>query len=116
VNLLGTQPADATAWIRYTTTAQNPAHHWLVSGWSSPGGMPTVSHSATGVFLVSFPGFSGTHGYATAGAYTNGPSRCHVGAWFPWGATEYVIVNCHDGTGAPADHDFTLAFLPDPSP
>lgn len=113
VNLLGTDAPNATAWILRTTSARNPTYHWLVAGWSSPGEEPTLSHLDTGVFMVTFPGFSGDRGYPTAGAYTNGPGRCHVVGAATFGSDEFVIVTCVDGlTGEAADVAFTVAFLP----
>jgi hypothetical protein len=113
VTALGGDGPGAIAWVVHTTSPRDPTYHWLVDGWSSPGSQPTVARLDTGVFLVRLPGFSGEHGYPTAGAYTNGPGMCHVVGAGAFGADESIIVACRDGVAhEPADLPFTVAFLP----
>jgi hypothetical protein len=77
--------------------------------FNSAGGGVSISRSAAGVYVVSFPGLgSGSQasnvlvsGYSTSGT-------CKVSSWSP--STADVTVRCYDSAGVAADSYFTLIY------
>ncbi|WP_406315110.1 hypothetical protein OHA77_00100 [Streptosporangium sp. NBC_01639] len=83
-------------------TPLHPGPQWTTG---AAGRLTTVTHLATGRYLVRLPGIGATRGIAHATAYrTNNRGRtCGVEDYRQDGSGELLTVRCFDEHGAPAD-------------
>lgn len=85
----------------------NPAAPPTVMGWTNPGGAPTATQIAEGLYRVTFPGLAAPRGHVVANAFGTPPAYCNVGGWWPSGTSQVVSVGCFDAT----NHESTVAFF-----
>jgi hypothetical protein len=79
--------------------------------YNSSGGTNAITRNVTGNYTVVIPGISKYDGAVEVTAYGNGAARCTLDGFGPEGGfSTQATVQCFDGTGAPADEMFNLAF------
>lgn len=127
-------PADSRFTVTYANRQSTPfpmAYLWAdqpftrnyapnpLYRFSSTGQVTTIERAATGLYMVSLPGFrrpgaSDITGIAMVTGYGPGPNRCGVD-FGPGGfaAIEGVLVSCTTPSGQLVDSQFTLTYVED---
>ena len=79
--------------------------------YNSSGGPNTITRNVLGNYTVVIPGISKYDGDVQVTAYGSSAARCTLDGYGPEGGfSTQATVQCYDGTGAPADESFSLAF------
>jgi hypothetical protein len=79
--------------------------------YNSSGGTNTIARNVLGNYTVVIPGISKYDGAVQVTAYGSNAARCTLDGFGPEGGfSTQATVQCFDGTGAPADEMFDLAF------
>jgi hypothetical protein len=95
----------AYLWSRAT----GPTH-----SWNSSGGINQVQKTATGVYVVTFPGQApAPRGGTVQATAFKSSGHCKVGSWAPSGSSVNAIVRCYAASGAPADSEFMVFYSPE---
>lgn len=98
----------ARAHLPIVSSAYSPVS---LNSWNGMGQPVTISRTATGRYLATFDGFTGSpnSGSVLVTPYGVTPARCKVQNW----STTSVSIGCHQPDGTPADSEFGVSFFND---
>jgi hypothetical protein len=98
--------ALAYVWIQTASTGAIDPYY----AFNSSGGTNSVTRTASGRYVVRFPGMDGTKGDVQVTAYSS-TATCHTADWHAQASDTVVDVQCRQPNGVFADSEFDASYL-----